>query len=166
MTPQLARLLDRDALQTLRELHPGRTIGLCNGAFDLLHVGHLRYLTDAARMVDVLVVAVNADSSVRGLKGPTRPIVPEDERVEMLQSVRGVDYVHVFTEPNVNAVLQALRPNLHIKGRDYTPDTIPEAPMVRALGGDVAVAGDPKDHATTDIIARITAAGAAEQPRG
>jgi D-glycero-beta-D-manno-heptose 1-phosphate adenylyltransferase len=133
----------------------GRTIALANGVFDLFHVGHLRYLRGAKAEADVLVVAVNSDVSARLNKGPGRPVVPEAERAEILEALACVDHVVLFDSRDVVAVIRALRPDVHVKGTDYTPETIPEAAEVRAHGGRVAVAGDPKDHSTSDLIGRL-----------
>ncbi len=139
----------------------GRTLALANGAFDLFHVGHLRYLRGARAEADALVVAVNGDASVRLLKGPGRPIVPEAERAEIVEALECVDHVVLFDSKDVVPVIRALRPDVHVKGTDYTPDTVPEAAEVRAYGGRVAIAGDPKDHSTTDLLERLARAGKA-----
>jgi rfaE bifunctional protein nucleotidyltransferase chain/domain len=133
----------------------GRTVALANGLFELLHVGHLRYLESAAAEADHLVVAVNADASARALKGPDRPIVPEAERAELIAGLRAVDLVTIFDEPTVEPLLRALRPDVHCKGTDYTSETVPERDVARALGIRVAITGDPKEHATRDLIAQI-----------
>ncbi len=133
----------------------GKTVALANGVFDLLHVGHVRYLEGARALADVLVVAVNSDASTRAYKGPGRPIIPEGERAELVAALACTDAVLVFDEPNVRGVIRALRPDVHVKGTDYTPDSIPEADEVRAYGGRTAVAGDPKDHSTTALAARL-----------
>ena len=133
----------------------GQTIALANGVFDLLHVGHLRYLQGAAAEADVLVVAVNADVAVRQLKGPDRPIVPEQDRAELVDALRGVDYVVLFDDLTVGPLLEALRPDVHCKGTDYTVETVPERAIVQAYGGRTAIVGDPKDHSTRDIVARL-----------
>jgi rfaE bifunctional protein nucleotidyltransferase chain/domain len=133
----------------------GRTIALANGCFDILHVGHVRYLAGAAREADRLVVAVNDDASVRDLKGPGRPLVPAEARAEVIAAVRNVDYVLLFGDRTVDRLLAALRPDVHCKGTDYTPDTVPEREAVRAYGGRVAIVGDPKDHSTRDLVARL-----------
>ena len=133
----------------------GLTIALANGVFDLLHVGHLRYLEAAKKLADRLVVAVNSDASTRAYKGPGRPVIPEGERAELLRALRCTDLVLIFEEPDVRAVIRALRPDVHVKGTDYTPESIPERAEVEAYGGRVAVAGDPKDHSTTQLIARV-----------
>ena len=132
-----------------------KTIAMANGLFDLVHVGHLRYLEDASREADVLVVAVNADASCRALKGPDRPIVPQDERAELIAGFRCVDYVVIFEERTVEPLLRALRPDVHCKGTDYTAETVPEREIARELGIRVAITGDPKRHATRDLIKQI-----------
>ncbi|MCC6160596.1 MAG: adenylyltransferase/cytidyltransferase family protein [Deltaproteobacteria bacterium] len=159
----MAVVLNRDEAVTAlaRERDAGRTIVFANGAFDLLHVGHVRYLHGAAAQGDVLVVALNSDESVRGLKGAGRPILPLTERLALVAAIEGVDVVTWFDEPNVSSLLLAIRPDVHAKGTDYTEDTVPEVETVRAYGGRVAITGDPKDHNTTDIIAAIRRAGAA-----
>ncbi len=159
----MAVVLNRDeAVAALaREREAGRTIVFANGAFDLLHVGHVRYLHGAAAQADVLVVALNSDESVRGLKGPGRPVLPLGERLALVAAIEGVDVVTWFDEPNVSSLLLAIRPDVHAKGTDYTEDTVPEVETVRAYGGRVAITGDPKDHNTTDIVAAIRRAGAA-----
>jgi D-glycero-beta-D-manno-heptose 1-phosphate adenylyltransferase len=133
----------------------GKSVALANGIFDLLHVGHVRYLEGARALADVLVVAVNSDASTRAYKGPGRPIIPEAERAELVAALACTDAVLVFDEPNVRGIIRALRPDVHVKGTDYTPDTIPEADEVRAYGGRTAVAGDPKDHSTTALAERL-----------
>ncbi len=133
----------------------GRRVALANGLFDVLHVGHLRYLEGARAQADHLIVAVNADASARRLKGPGRPVVPEGERAELVAGFECVDFVTLFSEPTVEAVLRAVRPDVHCKGTDYTPDSVPERDVARELGIRVAIVGDPKDHATTDLIRRI-----------
>jgi D-glycero-beta-D-manno-heptose 1-phosphate adenylyltransferase len=135
----------------------GRTIALANGVFDLFHVGHLRYLEGARAEADLLVVAVNSDASTRANKGPNRPIVPEAERAEIVAALACVDHVLLFDSKDVVPVIRALHPDVQVKGTDYTPDTIPEAAEVRAYGGRVAVAGDPKGHSTTELIAKLEA---------
>ena len=133
----------------------GRTIALANGCFDILHVGHVRYLAGASREADRLVVAVNDDASVRQLKGEGRPLMPAEARAEVVAAQRGVDYVVVFPDLTVDRLLGALRPDVHCKGTDYTPDTVPERDAVRAYGGRVAIVGDPKDHSTRELLARL-----------
>lgn len=133
----------------------GQSVALANGVFDLFHVGHLRYLEGAAQLADRLVVAVNSDASTRAYKGPGRPLVPEAERAEILAGLSCTDLVLVFDEPDVRAVIRALKPDVHVKGTDYTPASIPERAEVEAYGGRVAVAGDPKDHSTTALVAKL-----------
>ena len=152
-----APILTRDELISAleRERAAGKKIAFANGCFDILHAGHVRYLMAAREIADVLVVGINADDSVRKLKGEGRPLAPEDERAEVIAALRCVDYVTVFPELRVEALLLALRPDFHCKGTDYTPDSVPEAATVASYGGRVAIVGDPKDHSTTDIISRL-----------
>ncbi len=133
----------------------GRRVVLANGCFDLLHVGHLRYLTAARALGDVLFVGINSDAAVARLKGPGRPLMPAAERAEMLGALRAVDHVVVFDEDTADRLVSLVRPAVHAKGTDYTEASVPEAATVRAAGGRVAIVGDPKDHATRDLIARI-----------
>ena len=142
-----------DAIESERA--EGRTVAFANGCFDVLHVGHVRYLEGAAREADVLVIGVNGDSSVHTLKGGNRPIMPEKERAELIASLRMVDYVTVFHEKTPERLIAALRPDVHCKGTDYTEDSVPEAPLVRSYGGRVAIVGDPKDHSSTELIERL-----------
>ncbi|HVG53127.1 MAG TPA: adenylyltransferase/cytidyltransferase family protein [Vicinamibacterales bacterium] len=134
----------------------GQTIAFANGCFDLLHVGHVRYLNAAAQEADVLVVALNDDATVRALKGKGRPILNEADRAELVSALACVDYVTIFPEPTVGPLLEAIRPDVHCKGTDYTLDSVPERDVVRAYGGRTAIVGDPKDHSTRDLLARIT----------
>ena len=134
----------------------GRTMALANGCFDMLHVGHVRYLQGARAEADVLVVAINDDASVRELKGPGRPVMPDADRAEVLAALRCVDYVVVFSGRTVTDVLLRYKPDVHCKGTDYTVESVPERPIVLAYGGRTAIVGDPKDHSTRDLIARIT----------
>lgn len=133
----------------------GLSVAFANGCFDVLHVGHVRYLEGAKREADVLVVGVNGDESVRRLKGEGRPVQPEADRALLVAALRAVDEVVVFHENDVSNLLLALRPDVHCKGTDYTPDTVPEREVVRSYGGRVAIVGDPKDHDTRGIIARL-----------
>lgn len=137
----------------------GRTVVLANGCFDVLHVGHVRYLSGARDEGDFLVVAINSDESVRTLKGEGRPVTSEDERAEILLAIRWVDAVYIFDELTVDSVIEALRPGVHAKGTDYTADTVPERDKVAACGGRVAIVGDPKDHDTRVILGRIKGSG-------
>ena len=150
------RLSDLPAIRA-RATRSGKSVALANGIFDLFHVGHLRYLQGARAEADLLVAAVNSDASTRAYKGPGRPVVPEDERAEILAGLSCVDYVVVFPSRDVVPIIRALRPDVHVKGTDYTPETIPEAAEVKAYGGRVAVAGDPKDHSTTALLGQLEA---------
>ena len=134
----------------------GCTIAFANGCFDLLHVGHVRYLQGAAAEGDRLIVAVNDDESVRRLKGAGRPILPAADRAEIVASVRGVDYVVLFDGETVAPLLELLRPDVHCKGTDYTVDTVPERETVRAYGGRIAIVGDPKRHSTRELLSRVS----------
>ncbi len=133
----------------------GKTIVLANGCFDLFHVGHIRYLRAAKDKGHILVVAINNDSSVRKLKGKARPILPQNERAEILASFSFVDYVTIFRDPNVEKILLALQPTIHVKGSDYTEETVPEKDTVKKYGGKVAIAGGPKVRSTSEIIKMI-----------
>jgi rfaE bifunctional protein nucleotidyltransferase chain/domain len=137
------------------ERSAGRTVAFANGCFDLLHVGHVRYLQGAAAEGERLVVAVNSDASVRVLKGPARPILPEEDRAELVAAIRGVSYVVVFSDTTVERLLLLLRPDVHCKGTDYTVETVPERAVVQSYGGRTAIVGDPKHHNTRELIARI-----------
>ena len=143
-----------------RDRRAGRSLAFANGCFDVLHAGHVRYLEGARREADRLIVAINDDRSVGGLKGPGRPLLPAPARAELVAALRAVDYVVVFAEPNVERLLMLIKPDVHCKGTDYTVDTVPERETVRSYGGRVAIVGDPKDHSTRDLLARI--AGATE----
>ena len=145
-------LLERAALAR----RSGRTIALANGCFDLLHVGHVRYLMGAAAEANVLVVAINDDLSVRALKGPDRPVMPAAERAELVAALEVVDYVLVFSGPTVGPLITALEPDVHCKGTDYAADSVPEREVVRAYGGRTAIVGDPKNHSTCDLLARLS----------
>ena len=133
----------------------GKTIALANGCFDVLHVGHVRYLEGARAEADMLVVGVNGDGSVRRLKGEGRPVQPAADRALLVAALRSVDHVVVFEEDDVGRLLLALRPDVHCKGTDYTPETVPEREVVRSYGGRVAIVGDPKDHDTRTLLGRI-----------
>ena len=133
----------------------GRRIVFANGCFDMLHVGHIRYLEGARREGDVLVVAVNADSSVCNLKGPGRPILDENARAKLVAALRCVDYVVLFAEANVEILLEELRPDVHAKGTDYTAETVPERVVAERLGIRVAIVGDPKDHSTRELLESV-----------
>jgi len=139
----------------VRERKAGKRIAFANGVFDVLHVGHIRYLQGAAAVADVLVVAVNGDDSVRMLKGEGRPVMKENERAEIVAAIRGVAYVTIFHEKSPARLLQAIKPDVQCKGSDYTPDSVPEADVVRSYGGKVVIVGDPKDHSTTAILEKL-----------
>jgi rfaE bifunctional protein nucleotidyltransferase chain/domain len=130
----------------------GEPIVLANGCFDLLHVGHVRYLRGAKELGGKLVVAINGDATVRTLKGADRPLMPEDERAEILAALEYVDAVVIFPEPDVRALIREIRPNIQAKGTDYTAESVPEAEVLREYGGRVEIVGDPKDHSTSEII--------------
>lgn len=154
--PSLDKLFRLESLVEL--IGPGRRSGslvLANGVFDLFHVGHLRYLEAASALGDMLVVALNDDASTRAYKGEGRPVIPERERAEIICGLGCVDRVLLFREPDVVPILEALQPEVHAKGTDYTPETIPERHVVAAYGGRSAVCGDPKDHSSTEIIDRV-----------
>jgi len=153
----------RSKIGSLEEVRPrveearagGRSVALANGCFDVLHVGHVRYLEGARGEGDLLVVGVNGDGSVRRLKGAGRPILPAEDRALIVAALRCVDYVVVFEEDDVRRLLLALRPDVHCKGTDYSPETVPEREVVLSFGGRVAIVGDPKRHDTTTLISRI-----------
>jgi rfaE bifunctional protein nucleotidyltransferase chain/domain len=140
-----------------RDRAAGRTLAFANGCFDLLHVGHVRYLQSAAAEGDRLIVAVNDDASVAGLKGEGRPVQPAADRAELIAALRDVDYVVVFGDPTVERLLRLLKPDVHCKGTDYTVDSVPERAVVLAYGGRTAIVGDPKQHNTRELLARIRA---------
>jgi len=160
-SPSSAKISTLDALAAEMERHraAGRKVALANGVFDLLHVGHVRYLEAAKGLADVLVVAVNTDASTRANKGDGRPVIPEAERAELVAALGCVDHVVLFDDRTVVPVIRALRPDLQVKGTDYSPETIPERAEVEAYGGRVAVAGDPKDHSTTELIRILERSG-------
>ena len=153
----MSEILTRDDLlgHVTRDRQQGLTVALANGCFDLLHVGHIRYLQGASEEADRLIVAVNADRSVRELKGDNRPILAAHDRAEMVAAIRGVDYVVVFDEPTVGPLLELIRPDVHCKGTDYTAESVPERETVLRYGGRIAIVGDPKDHSTRDLLSRI-----------
>jgi D-glycero-beta-D-manno-heptose 1-phosphate adenylyltransferase len=133
----------------------GRSVAFANGCFDIIHVGHVRYLEGARQEADRLIVAINDDASVAALKGAGRPIMPAAERAELVGALRAVDYVVLFPERNVERLLQLVKPDVHCKGTDYTIDTVPEREVVRAYGGRIAIVGDPKDHSTRELLGRL-----------
>jgi D-glycero-beta-D-manno-heptose 1-phosphate adenylyltransferase len=149
-----SKIVSRERLRELLARHKrhGDRVVFANGCFDTLHVGHVRYLQGARREGDVLVVGVNSDSSVCGLKGPGRPILSESARADLVAALRSVDYVVLFSEPNVEALLESLRPDVHAKGTDYTVETVPERAIATRLGIRVAIVGDPKNHSTREFL--------------
>src|SRR3981081_2673591 len=157
MREAVSKIVARDVLRERLAEHKrrGRRIVFANGCFDSLHVGHIRYLEGARREGDVLVVGVNADSSVCNLKGPGRPILVENARAQLVAGRRVVDYVVIFAEPNVEALLEDLRPDVHAKGTDYTTETVPERAVAIRLGIRVAIVGDPKDHSTRELLESV-----------
>ena len=157
MRAAAAKLIERrDLPRIAKELREqGKKIVLANGCFDILHVGHVRYLAGARAEGDALVVGVNADAGVSGLKGPGRPVLNERARARLVAALREVDYVVIFAEPNVDALLAELRPDVHAKGTDYTADTVPERATAEQLGIRVAIVGDPKEHSTRELLQTV-----------
>jgi D-glycero-beta-D-manno-heptose 1-phosphate adenylyltransferase len=157
MRAAASKIVARDVLREKLAEHKrqGQCIVFANGCFDTLHVGHIRYLEGARREGDVLVVGLNADSSVCSLKGPGRPVLDESARAQLVAALRCVDYVVLFAEPNVEALLEELRPDVHAKGTDYTLETVPERAIASRLGIRVAIVGDPKDHSTRELLDSI-----------
>ena len=150
------RYTEEEIREIIREEHKaGRSVVFTNGCFDLLHVGHIRYLQAAKQEGDILLTAVNSDKSVRKLKGPERPVMPEGERIEILSALECTDLILVFDDETVDRLLKELRPDVHAKGTDYTPETVPERDTVLGYGGRIAIVGDPKDHSTRDFISAI-----------
>jgi rfaE bifunctional protein nucleotidyltransferase chain/domain len=133
----------------------GKSIAFANGVFDVLHVGHVRYLQDASKEADILIVGVNGDESVRALKGEGRPVTNERERAELVSAIRGVSYVTIFHDSSPARLIAVLKPDVHCKGTDYTVETVPEREVVLAYGGRIAIVGDPKDHSTTDLLRKL-----------
>jgi D-glycero-beta-D-manno-heptose 1-phosphate adenylyltransferase len=152
-----SKIVPRDQLREIVAEHKrrGERVVFANGCFDTLHVGHVRYLEGAKREGDVLVVAVNNDSSVCGLKGPGRPILPESARAALVAGLRAVDHVVLFSEPDVENLLETVRPDVHAKGTDYTAETVPERATAARLGIRVAIVGDPKDHSTRGFLEAV-----------
>lgn len=156
--PNIAKIVRRDELiGRIGELRKDSAIRvvLANGCFDLIHVGHIRYLRGAADLADILVVGINSDEQVASLKGGGRPFMPDSERAEIIAALECVDFVTVFHERTVTELIQALRPDIHAKGTDYTTDTVPERAIVAEYGGRVAIVGDPKDHSSTELIETV-----------
>lgn len=152
-----SRVLSRKDLTARVEAarEAGLKVVLANGCFDVLHVGHTRYLSGARQLGDLLVVGVNSDDQVRIQKGPGRPVLPATDRAELVAALESVDYVTVFDEPTVEQLLLTLKPDIHAKGTDYTEETVPEREVVRSYGGRVAIVGDRKDHSTTSMLTRL-----------
>lgn len=150
------KIINRSELaETVRaERDAGRSIVLANGCFDLLHVGHIRYLAGAKQLGDFLIVGINSDEQVLRLKGKGRPFMPENERAEIIAAIGSVNAVTVFNEATVEELLSIIRPDVHAKGTDYTVETVPEREAVKRFGGRVAIVGDPKDHSSTELIER------------
>jgi rfaE bifunctional protein nucleotidyltransferase chain/domain len=154
----MGRLVSEEQLDALvaADRAAGRTVAFANGCFDVLHVGHVRYLEAAKALGDLLIVAINSDAQARRLKGEGRPLMPHDQRAEIVASLAAVDFVTIFDEPTVAELLLALKPDIHAKGTDYTVDTVPERDVVRSYGGRVAIAGDPKDHSSSGMIEKVS----------
>lgn len=165
MAESSAPILNREELvaRVAETRSNGSTIVLANGCFDLLHVGHIRYLAGAKELGDVLVVGINSDRQAHALKGEGRPFMPENERAELIAALKCVDIVTIFDEPTVEQLIRDIRPDIHAKGTDYTTDTVPERDIIREVGGRVAIVGDPKDHSSTDLIEKR---GRGEQEKG
>ena len=156
-TPIRQKLVTLERALELREEAriQDKSVVFTNGCFDLLHVGHIRYLVGAADEGDILFVALNSDRSVRTLKGDGRPLFPAQERAEIISALECVDAVLIFDDSSVDRLLRQLRPNVHAKGADYAPDTVPERETVKAYGGRIAIVGDPKDHSSADLLERL-----------
>lgn len=152
-----ARILNRATLveQIDAARQNGATIVMANGCFDVLHVGHVRYLEAARALGDLLVVGINSDEQTRRLKGDGRPLVSQNQRAEIISAMQAVDFVTIFEEPTVEELLLALKPDIHAKGTDYTVESVPERDVVRSFGGRVAIVGDPKDHSSSEIIEKL-----------
>jgi len=149
-------LTETELLRVARdERAAGKTIAFANGVFDVLHVGHMRYLQDAARQADVLIVGVNGDESVRALKGEGRPVTNQHERAELVSAIRGVSYVTIFHDSSPARLIAVIKPDVHCKGTDYTEESVPEREVVLAYGGRIAIVGDAKNHSTTDLLRRM-----------
>ena len=158
MKPDKLKSLSRLSRIVREEKRKGRKVVLANGCFDLIHAGHVRYLRHCQSAGDILIVALNSDASTRRLKGPGRPLLPQDERAEILCAFEFVDYVTIFAEDNVENILRTLKPDVHAKGSDYSVDTVPERAVVRAYGGEIFIAGGPKIRSTSEVIRNLAAA--------
>lgn len=157
-SPTQSRIVERSDLIKIveKERREGKRIVFANGCFDVLHVGHVRYLEAAKALGDLLIVGINSDEQARRLKGEGRPLMPQDQRAEIISSIEAVDLVTIFDEPTVAQLLLALRPDIHAKGTDYTEDSVPERDVVRSFGGRVAIVGDPKDHSSSEMIEQVS----------
>jgi D-glycero-beta-D-manno-heptose 1-phosphate adenylyltransferase len=157
MRSSKSKIVSRAKLKSLVADHKkcGQTVVFANGCFDILHVGHVRYLEAARQRGDILIVAVNSDASLRSLKGPGRPILDEAARARLVAALRAVDYVVLFSEPTVASLLRDLLPDVHAKGTDYSADTVPERAVAKSLGIKVAIVGDPKNHSTRALLASL-----------
>ena len=158
MLPVQSSIVDRSKLARVAETarKEGKQIVFANGCFDILHVGHVRYLEAAKQLGDLLIVAVNSDEQTRRLKGHGRPLMSQDQRAEIVASLEAVDFVTIFDEPTVEQLLLRLKPDIHAKGTDYTEDSVPERDVVRSYGGRLAIVGDPKDHSTSQVIEKVS----------
>ncbi len=156
-SPAWPRIVERSELVKIveKERLSGKRIIFANGCFDVLHVGHVRYLEAAKALGDLLIVGINSDEQARRLKGEGRPVLPQDQRAEIISSLAAVDLVTIFSEPTVTELLLALKPDIHAKGTDYTEDSVPERDVVRSYGGRVAIVGDPKDHSSSQMIEKL-----------
>jgi len=156
-SPIRSRVVARSDLITIVEARrsEGKKIVFANGCFDVLHVGHVRYLEAARALGDLLIVGINSDQQTRRLKGAGRPLLPQEQRAEIISSIEAVDFVTIFEEPTVEQLLLALKPDIHAKGTDYTEDSVPERDVVRSFGGRVVIVGDPKDHSSSQIIEKL-----------
>ena len=165
-SPTKSRIVDRSDLIPIVEVErsAGKRIVFANGCFDILHVGHVRYLEAAKALGDLLIVGINSDEQTRRLKGAGRPLLPQDQRAEIISSIEAVDLVTIFDEPTVAQLLLALKPDIHAKGTDYTEASVPERDVVRSFGGRVAIVGDPKDHSSSQMIEKL--GGSREQKEG
>jgi len=157
-SPISSRIVARSDLITIVEAErsEGKKIVFANGCFDVLHVGHVRYLEAAKALGDLLIVGINSDQQTRRLKGAGRPLLPQEQRAEIISSIEAVDFVTIFEEPTVEQLLLALKPDIHAKGTDYTEDSVPERDVVRSFGGRVAIVGDPKDHSSSQMIEKLS----------
>ena len=160
-SPTKSRIVERSDLIAIVEVErsEGKRIVFANGCFDVLHVGHVRYLEAAKALGDLLIVGINSDEQTRRLKGAGRPLLPQEQRAEIISSIEAVDFVTIFEEPTVEQLLLALKPDIHAKGTDYTEDSVPERDVVRSFGGRVVIVGDPKDHSSSQIIEELAVSG-------